>query len=150
MADAWAKGDKHRWEGVVRRHLSDIDQSDPDLCYKFAKHLVNQNADKADETIRWANMALENKSVWVGDIHVKRVYNLHKIKAVAAQKKWQHCEAKYLDGPTEDGNRVRNQARNDLKTQAREWLEYARSAGKDPTLAHQLCVSAAGTDEFCD
>ncbi len=151
MADAWAKGDKHRWEAVVRRHLEEIDMSDPDLCYKFAKHLVsNGTPDQSDEVIRWAGVALENKGQWVGDTHVKRVYNLYKIKALAAQNKWQYFEGKYLEKPDEAINKARTGARNDLKTFSREWLEYARSAEQDVTMARQLCVSAAGTEEFCD
>ncbi len=36
LVDAWQKGDRHRWEGVARRHLEVIDRSDADLAYQFA------------------------------------------------------------------------------------------------------------------
>ena len=39
MANAYASGDKRTWENLVKRHLDQIDQSDPDLCYKYARHL---------------------------------------------------------------------------------------------------------------
>jgi len=150
MADAWAKGDRHRWEGIVRRHLTDIDQSDPDLCYKFAKYLSGMGAEYADETMHWADVALENKAIWSGDTHVKRVFNLYKIKAYAAQARWDWYERKYLEAPNEEMLRTKGEARNQAKNLAREWLEYARQAGKDPTIAEQLCVSAAGTSGYCD
>ena len=150
LADAHAKGDMHRWEGIVRRHLEDIDRSDPDICYKFARYLATKDAEYADEAMRWADVALENRTRWTGDEHVKRVYALYKLKALSAQKLWQWQEERYIIEPSDDKLEEKRETRNLTKTLAREWLEYARSSGKDPTAAMQLCVSAAGTDEFCE
>src|SRR5688572_21400214 len=72
LNDAWAKGDEHRWEGIARRHLEEIDRSDPDMCYKFAYYLVDRGPEKMDEAMKWADVALENRAVWEGDLHVKR------------------------------------------------------------------------------
>lgn len=150
MADAWAKGNKERWETIVRRHLNEIDQSDPDLCYKFSKHLATlETVESAEESIKWANVALENRSRWEGDLHVRRVYTLYKIKALAAQNRWMVYEKKYLAGPNEELLAARDTARNELKIAAREWLDYARSSKADDTVAYQLCVSSAGTDAYC-
>ena len=150
MKDAWAKGDEHRWEAVARRHLEEIDQSDPDLCYKFARFMSSKGPEATDETMRWADVALENRSRWTGDLHVKRVYALYKVKTIAAQKKWEHLEAQYIEGPTEQLLADKDEARNQLKTLAREWLEYARQSGKDETVPLQMCVSASGTEGYCD
>jgi hypothetical protein len=150
MSDAWAKGDKHRWEAVVRRHLTDIDRSDPNLCYKFSVHLSRKDAEFADETMRWVDVALDNRSQWTGDIHVKRVYALYKIKTVAAQKKWMFLEDEYARKQEPALLEGVKEARNATKTYAREWLEYAQVAKKDDTVARQLCVSAAGTASFCE
>jgi len=150
MADAWAKQDMHRWEAVVRRHLSDIDRSDADLCFKFAKQMSSHGPTTADETMHWASIALESRSQWTGDTFVSRVNALYKLRAVTAQEKWTYLEEKYVKTPTEEGRDSKDRARNDAKTLAREWLEYAKSAGKDPTTAMQMCVSAAGTSEFCE
>lgn len=149
MADAWAKGDQHRWEGIVRRHLNEIDRSDADLCFKFSKYLSEQGAERSDETLHWAEMALENRTQWTGDTHISRVNALYKIRAVASQRKWTWMEEKYVLEPTEAVSTERDRARNDAKTLAREWLEYAKNSGKDYTMAMQLCVSAAGTSGFC-
>ncbi len=150
MKDAFAKGDEHRWEAVSRRHLEEIDQSDPDLCYKFARFMSTRGPEHTDETMRWADVALENRSRWTGDLHVKRVYSLYKVKTVSAQKKWEHLEAKYIAAPSEQLLSEKDEARNQLKTLAREWLEYARQSGRDETVPLQLCVSAAGTEGYCD
>lgn len=150
MADAWAKQDMHRWEAVVRRHLNDIDRSDADLCFKFAKQVSSHGPTSADETMHWASIALENRTQWTGDTFVSRVNALYKLRAVTAQEKWTYLEEKYVKTPGEELRTEKDRARNDAKTLAREWLEYAKSAGKDPTTAMQMCVSAAGTSEFCE
>jgi len=150
LADAHAKGDMHRWEGIVRRHLEEIDRSDPDLCYKFSRYLAGKDSEYADEAMKWADVALENRTRWTGDLHVKRVYALYKLKALSAQKKWQALEEEYIVEPSDEKLDDKKETRNLTKTLAREWLEYARSSGKDPTAALQLCVSAAGTDQFCE
>lgn len=150
MADAWAKGDQHRWEAVVRRHLNEIDRSDADLCYKFSKYLSEKGPEFSDECMHWAEMALENRTQWTGDTHVSRVYALYKLRAIAASRKWEWLEQGYVKDPSETKLNEKNVSRNEAKTLAREWLEYARNSGKDPTMAMQLCVSAAGTAEFCE
>lgn len=149
MKDAKAKSDMHRWEGVVRRHLREIDQSDPAMCYQFARYLAKKGPDYMQEAILWADRALENRAVWVGDEHVERVYALLRMKAYAATKEWRWLSQRYANEPNADLAEKQAQARNQAKTMAREWLDYARNAGRDPDDAFELCTSAAGTDEFC-
>lgn len=150
LADAWAKGDTHRWESIARRHLEEIDRSDPTLCYKLATQLAQKGPESADETLKWAEVALDNRTQWTGDEYVKRVYALYRIKALAAQSKWQYAEERYVARPDETVLQEKELARNQAKTLAREWLEYARSSGKDTTVAMQICTSAAGTSAFCE
>ena len=150
MADAWAKADRHRWEAIVRRHVTEIDRSDPDLCYKFSLHLSKQGPDHVDETLRWADVALDNKQKWQGDMFVSRVYNLYRLKALSANSKWNALESSYLKEPSQELLDTKDETRNLTKTLSREWLEYARSSGRDDTVALQLCISAAGSTEFCE
>ncbi len=100
--------------------------------------------------MKWIDVALENRSLWEGDFHVKRVDALYQLKATTAASKWEFLEGEYSNEPSAEANEARKEARNQAKTFAREWLEYARSASKDPTVAMQLCVSAAGTQDFCE
>ena len=150
MADAWAKGDTHRWEGIVRYHLNEVDRSDPDLCYKFSLHLSKRSGEFADETMKWVDVALENRAHWSGDLFTRRVNSLRKLKAMSATMKWSWLEDKAAKDRTDININAAVGARNDAKTYAREWLEYAKKAGKDTTQAMQLCISAAGTSEFCE
>jgi hypothetical protein len=149
MADAWAKRDHHRWEALVRRHLNEVDRSDPNLCYKFALHLSKGSGEFADEAMKWIDVALENRTHWKGELHTRRVNSLRKLKAFSSQKKWQFLEGQFAKSPTEEKRAEASLARNEAKTYAREWLEYAKEAGKDYTQALQLCISAAGTEGFC-
>ena len=149
MKDAWAKSDMHRWEGVARRHLSEIDQSDPALCYLFARYLSKKGPDYMQEAINWADRALDNRAVWVGDEHVERVYNLMRMKAYAANKEWKWLSQRYANEGTLQIAEEQGRARNLTKTMAREWLDFARNAKRPTEDAFELCVSAAGTDGFC-
>lgn len=153
MADAYAKKNDDRWETIVRRHLNDIDRSDPDLCYKFAtfmlKRVPKKGPDAADEVMKWADIALENKQQWTGDTYVKRVSTLYRVKATAAFKKWEWLETEFKEEPTDELSKEKENARNEAKNLAREWLAYSKEAGVDGSLANQMCVSAAGTEDFC-
>lgn len=155
LGDAWAKGDIHRWMGVAARHLDQVERADPDLVYHFAYNLVQiGNPERMDEAIHWAEIALENKSFWEGEEHVRRVYGLYKIRTLAAFKKWEYLEARNRDAlasqqPSEQLQHDAEAARNELKTYAREWLDYAKSANRDVSEPMRLCAMAAGTEAFC-
>ena len=45
---------------------------------------------------------------------------------------------------------ARDKVKNMTKVMAREWYEYASKAGKDASKAKALCVSAAGTEDYCE
>ena len=150
LGDAYAKGDIHRWMGVAARHLTEVERADPDLVYQFAYNIVQVgNPDRMDEAIYWAGIALENKSFWEGELHVRRVYGLYKIRTLAALKKWEYLESQYRRSPNEQLQIDGEASRNDLKTYAREWFEYAKSSSRDTTEPLRLCEMAAGTADFC-
>ena len=151
LKDAYAKGDMHRWEAVARRHLDEIDQSDPDICYQYARVLQQTYPpDEMEEAIRWADLALENRSRWEGDMYVGRVFTLYKIKTLASQRLWTYLEEEYMKTQDMALEERRDRARNQTKTHAREWLEYAKHSGRDTTTPMQLCVMASGTSDYCD
>ncbi len=150
MVNAFSKGDKATWEQLVKRHLDEIDQSDPDLCYKYALHLSRKGVGRSSGVIRWADVALENRTVWTGDTYTSRVYSLYKLRAAASQKLWGSSEQKHTESPSEDTKGKVDKYRAMTKVMAREWYEYAKVAGKDTTKALQLCMSAAGTKDYCE
>ena len=149
MSHAFASGDREGWERLVQRHLDEIDQSDPDLCYKYALHLAKGGAPRAPAVIRWADVALENRAMWTGSTYKNRVHSLLRLRARAALALWESAEAEHAEAPSVASQERVARTRNLTKVNAREWLDYARVAGKDPTVAEQLCSSAAGTDDYC-
>ena len=146
IQNAWT-ADKKEWSTLVKRHLNEIDKSDPTLSYKYAQYL--QRAGAHQSTIRWADVALENKTYWTGETHTARVYSLYKLKAASANALWLKAEEEYNANPGSDLDEKRGSARSKAKVYAREWLDYAKSAGKDTTKALQYCESAAGNSEYC-
>jgi hypothetical protein len=149
QANAYAKKDVRGWEQLVKRHLDEIDQSNPDLCYKYARHLSKKGPSRSHGVIRWSDVALENRTRWTGDTYTSRVYGLYKLKAAASQSLWESAEAEYAATPGEDTKKKVEDYRNKTKVYSREWLEYAKVAGKDITVPLQLCTSAAGTKDYC-
>ena len=150
MANAYSKGDTASWEKLMKRHLEEIDQSDPDLCYKYAMHLSKGGVGRSAGVIKWANAALENRTVWTGDTYSTRVSSLYKLRAASAQSQWKSAEDENAKSPTESSKKRVEETRNQTKVLSREWYEYLKAAGKDTTIAMQLCVSAAGTKDYCE
>jgi hypothetical protein len=150
MSNSYSKGDKRSWEKLVKRHLDEVDQSDPNICYKYASHLSKKGPGRAQSVIRWSEVALENRSAWKGSTHVSRVYALYKLRAVAAKGLWEKAEGDFVASPGDETKKRKEQSRNTTKVYAREWYEYAKVAKKDVTQALQLCTSAAGTKDYCE
>ena len=150
MSNAYSKGDKRTWEKLVKRHLDEVDQSDPNICYKYASHLAKKGPGRAQSVIRWSEVALQNRSAWKGSTHVSRVYSLYKLRAVAGKGLWEKAEGDHIASPSDESKKIVEQNRNMTKVYSREWYEYAKVANKDVTQALQLCTSAAGTKDYCE
>ena len=150
LVNAQAAGARGEWERLMVRHLEDIDRSDPDLCFSYAIHLhKTRDLDNAEEAIRWADVALENKQRWEGEAHVKRVNGLLRLRAEAGNRLWLDAEKRYQKAPTGDNDADVRDYRGLAKDTAREWLDYARAAEQSTDMPYKLCMSAAGTREFC-
>lgn len=149
IIDAEARGDRSDWERLMKRHLEDIDRSDPDLCFKYAIHLSRGGAGRAHGVIRWADYALENKQQWSGNTYKKRVYALYKLRAQAANKLWQSAEKKYVEDRNDANEGKVAKYRGITKDYSREWLDYARASSQDQKAPLALCVSSSGSTEFC-
>jgi hypothetical protein len=144
-----AAGDKNAWARAMKRHLHEIDQSDPDLTMAYALHLARSCPSGAEGAIHWADKALEQRFVWTGTAYVDKVYSLYKLRAASAQCLWKAAEDEHAKGPTDATKARAEDTRNRTKVAAREWFEYASEAKRDPAQALALCVSAAGTESYC-
>lgn len=144
-------GNKPEWERLMKRHLEDIDRSDPDMCFKYALHLSRGGASRASGVIRWADYALDNKAKWSGNTYKTRVFGLYKLRAEAANKQWQEAENDFMTKEHTDENEAKaGKLRGTAKDYAREWLDYAKASAQDTKTAMALCVSSAGNRAFCE
>ncbi len=149
LVNAEGSGNKQLWESLLKRHLSEIDQSDPDMCFKYSVFLSRRGLSRADEVIKWAGRALENKDEWTGAEHAKKVYLLHRLRAEAASELWTEAEERYLSERTLQAEQRAETLRGNAKELTKAWLDYARASGQDDSSALALCLAAAGTMEFC-
>ncbi|MFH1469563.1 MAG: caspase family protein [Pseudomonadota bacterium] len=149
LVDAEAKKDLTRWELLMVRHLHNIDQSDPDLCFKYTIYLSKKGMQNAEEVIIWGSRALERKDTWSGRLYEKKVFALHQLRAEAAMHLWQQAEKRYLAERTLQNDAATDDARARAKEFARAWLDYARASEQDVATAFKLCLSAAGAEEYC-
>jgi hypothetical protein len=149
IANAFGKGDLKDWEALVARHLKEVNQADPDMCFKYASHIYKRAPARASEIIYWANRALENRHIWTGGAHVERVYGLHKMRSNAALNNWEKAGKNFALNPSTQGQRAEENARISTKTYAREWIDYSIESRKDPNPAFGLCLSASGDKAFC-
>jgi hypothetical protein len=150
-AEAQGPAGKAEWERLMRRHLEDIDRSDPDMCFKYALHLSRGGASKSLSVIKWADYALDNKAKWSGNTYKQRVTNLYKLRAEAMIKLWQDSEALYTTNRSDENEQRAAKFRGTARDYSREWLDYARSSGQDTKTALAACMSAAsGNRAFCE
>jgi hypothetical protein len=137
--------DTKSWADLVRRHLDEVDRSDPDMAYLWAFYLFNTDKSSSDQVVKWCDTALERKQVWEGDVFVSRVYGLMKLRTVAAHEKWKQAEEARAagSGPTDDEI---ESLRNRTKTFAREWIDFAKVSGRNVNESLALCIAVASRE----
>ncbi len=153
LSNAEGSGNRKEWERLMRRHLEEIDRSDPNLCFKYALHLSRGGVGRAWGVIKWSDYALENKTQWSGTTYKSRVYSLNQLKAEAAMKLWQDANDKLIEAGGDNRDALaanEEKLRGMSKDFAREWLDYARASGQDTKEPMSLCVSAAGSKKYCE
>jgi len=147
LADARARGDMTSWAKLAARHLADITQSDPVLCYQYAAWM-RQNK-RHSETIRWADRALENKQDFPETQHAGWVTALLKFRAMAAHDSWAAAEGRYTQDRLSKDRNAADRARADARTFAKEWYDFAKEAGTGADQARRVCHTVAGTTSLC-
>ena len=118
------------------------------ILFRYASYLLKTNTSRSREAIRWADYALDNKQNWSGREYEANVFSLYEIKSKAAYRLWVNAEQKWTAYRTENHLIAANKYRGTAKNYAREWLDYARAAGKDTAEAKAICESVGDVD-FC-
>jgi len=147
MANAIGHGDTRGWERLVRRHLNEIGQSDPDLLLPYARALSKQGVSRSREVIKWSNLAMERSSIWTGDAYLSRVGQLHSLRTHAAMDLWSAAVERRVADPEKEAEE--DGYRQTARQFAKEWYDFALASGQSPITAQALCASAAGTADYC-
>ena len=151
LINADASNNRTEWARLIRRHLNQIDRSDPDLCFQYAIYLAGGGVSRAERVIRWADYALENKTRWSGTTFQSRVFDLHRLKAQAGNRLWEQTTVDLNNAADnrEELIQLESRARGRAKTFALDWLDFARATGQESSQAMSLCVSVAGNRNYC-
>jgi hypothetical protein len=150
IMDAEARRDKDRTLMLMRRHLNEIGRSDPDLCFKYALRLFKLGLDRQEEVLIWVGAALENKQEWTKATYKRRLFSLYQLQGETSNKLWIHWAAKYVEDRSEESKEQAEKWRNMTKQYSLEWLNYAKISTQAVKRARNLCITAAGTSEFCE
>ena len=139
--------DTRYWSKLVQRHLDEVDRSDPDIAYLYAYHIYNTHPERAEEVVAWTEVALERKDAWTGDVFVSRVFGLMKLRTIAATAQWQAVEEAAAEElvPLAEIERLRLE----VKTFSREWIDFAKVAGRSAEQAQEMCMSAVANTSAC-
>lgn len=132
-----------QWAVLVRRHLDEVEQSDPDISYLFAMYLFNREKPDYAGVYRYAELSWERRADrWEGQTYTTRVHHLLRLRAIASLRMWELAE-KAAVGKGDQGRAAADSLRLRTSTVAREWLDFDR-AGQLPWLeAAEVCISAS-------
>lgn len=142
LVNAYAYNTKD-WAKLVKRHLDEVDRSDPDIAYLYAFYLYNNDKADAKQVVDWTETALERRDVWEGDVYVSRVYGLMRLRSLAGLALWELAEEKRIAGDKSRSPDELDQLRNQAKTYAREWVDFAKVSGRSVDQPLELCLSVA-------
>lgn len=147
LANAMAVGDRDRWMELAGQHLEDYG-FDADLAFAYAKGLYERGQYR--QAAHWADAALEERSYWSGFTHVSRVDACYRIKVYSLQQLWLRAVDATSWDPLPSSKADARRLRLEVKTAAREWYQYAESAGIDGEQALSICAAAAGSEDPCE
>ena len=147
MANAYVSNTKE-WARLVKRHLDEVEQSDPDITYLYANYLFNKADPDYRGTVRFADLAFERRAdSWEGDTFTIRSHHLLRLRTYARIKMWEQGEKEAMSGET-----AAREKAEELKTQAhsaaREWLDFDRVSRDNWLPAAEACIST-GNEQAC-
>jgi len=137
------------WAGLVRRHLDEVEQSDPDISYLYANYLMNQPKRDYNAVVRYADMAYERRADnWEGDVFTVRTHHLLRMRAVARLYGWQEVTEAAAAAQTSAETDSMEQLRLKAHAAAREWLDFDRASDLPVAEAGHICVTT-GSEKAC-
>ena len=83
--------------------------------------------------------------------HDKPTYDFpYQLLELQSNKLWIHWDAKYVEDRSGESSAEGENWRNMTKQYSREWLDYAKISSQPVVRPRNLCISAAGTADFCE
>jgi len=129
--------------------LGDLRNADPLLSAAFSVHLLSQGAERADEAMDWARLAMEEaRGEMYGPAFVELTDQMYRVRAIALNLQWQTLELERLADVTVEKKQT-EAARLAAADLAEEWLDWTEAAGTDNELARALCHSASEFPRRC-
>lgn len=140
--------DTDEWMRLVKRHLEEVEQSDPDITYLYANFLFNQENPDYAGVIKYADVSYERRADrWQGDTFTRRSHHLLRLRALARMKIWEKAEEAALSGSAA-AEEAAAKRKLEAHTAAREWLDFDRASDIRWTEAAHLCA-ATGSEAAC-
>jgi hypothetical protein len=132
-----------QWAVLVRRHLDEVEQSDPDISYLYAMYLFNRERPDFSGAYRYAELAWERRADrWEGQTYTTRAHNLLRLRAIATLKLWESAE-KSAVGKSAQAREAADSLRLRTETVAREWLDFDKASELSWMEAAEVCISAS-------
>jgi hypothetical protein len=144
MANAYVT-DTDAWARLVRRHLDEVEQSDPDIAYLYANHLYNKDDPDLEGVVRYARLSFERRADrWEGETYTRRSHHLLRLQTIALLELWKAAEEAASGTVPDSPERARaEQLRVRAHAAAREWLDFDRASEVPWLEAAQVCASTA-------
>jgi hypothetical protein len=136
------------WARLVKRHLDEVEQSDPDIGYLYANYLFNKRDPDYRGAVRYAELAYERRAdQWEGEVFTTRSHHLLRLRTYAKIKLWEQTEKDAIAGSPDAMTRAAD-LRTQAHTAAREWLDFDRVSRSNWLPAAEACV-ATGGEQAC-
>ncbi|MFK7930545.1 MAG: hypothetical protein AB8H79_20325 [Myxococcota bacterium] len=141
--------DTSQWASLVKRHLDEVEQSDPDVSYLYATHLFNRDTPDYNAVIRFADLAWDRRAErWTGRTFTVRSHHLLRLRAMARAKIWEAAEVKAAETSFVADADLATKRRLEAQTAAREWLDFDRASELRWFEAANVCMSTS-SEQAC-
>ncbi|MFT5682059.1 MAG: hypothetical protein ACI8RZ_002977 [Myxococcota bacterium] len=134
----------------IERHIAQANCADPAVCFAIAMYLSRKGHTRAEEVIKWADEALDYRTIWNDETYNTRVNALLKVRALAASEAWIQAEMQNAIESSDQSHTAIEQTRGRTQTFARQWYVFADTVHAETAQPMGLCVSAAGSPEYCE
>lgn len=143
IADSHAKGILTQWANHVQIHLDSLDDSDPDLMYRYGLHLLKFGA--PSEAVKRTETALKHLDVWAKlEDRDDRLFNLLKLRTDAGI-----AVLGVVRSAQPPDEMIIRATESRIRLYAVEWLAQAQRTKRDYTPALAACENTGWNTPRC-